>query len=101
MVAAAATLWLAPAAGQMACPDPPIALIVPFAPAGTPPDIVALLVKESRVAFRRRAAIDEAGRAGFEITAAPPEHLAARRSASANGARTDSQSRHQAGVKCL
>jgi tripartite-type tricarboxylate transporter receptor subunit TctC len=49
-----------------------------FAPAGTPPEIVALLVKESRAAFERAQAIEQAHRAGFEITAGTPEQLAAR-----------------------
>jgi tripartite-type tricarboxylate transporter receptor subunit TctC len=49
-----------------------------FAPAGTPADIVALLVKESRAAFAQPEAIDLAHRAGFEITAGAPEQLAAR-----------------------
>jgi len=49
-----------------------------FAPAGTPPEIVALLVKESRAAFERPQAIEQAHRAGFEITAGLPEQLAAR-----------------------
>ena len=49
-----------------------------FAPAGTPPEVVALLVKESRAAFGRPQAIEQAHRAGFEITAGTPEQLAAR-----------------------
>jgi tripartite-type tricarboxylate transporter receptor subunit TctC len=49
-----------------------------FAPAGTPPEIVALLVRESRAAFERSDAIEQARRAGFEITAGTPEQLAAR-----------------------
>jgi len=49
-----------------------------FAPAGTPPEIIALLVKESRAAFERPQAIEQAHRAGFEITAGTPEQLAAR-----------------------
>ena len=49
-----------------------------FAPAGTPPEIVALLVKESRAAFQRPEAIDQAHRAGFEITASTPDQLARR-----------------------
>jgi tripartite-type tricarboxylate transporter receptor subunit TctC len=49
-----------------------------FAPAGTPPEIVALLVKESRAAFERPQAIEQAHRAGFEITAGTPEQLGAR-----------------------
>jgi tripartite-type tricarboxylate transporter receptor subunit TctC len=49
-----------------------------FAPAGTPPDIIARLVKESRAAFEKPQAIEQAHRAGFEITAGTPEQLAAR-----------------------
>jgi tripartite-type tricarboxylate transporter receptor subunit TctC len=49
-----------------------------FAPAGTPPEIVAVLVKESRAAFQKPEAIEQAHRAGFEITAGTPEQLAAR-----------------------
>jgi tripartite-type tricarboxylate transporter receptor subunit TctC len=49
-----------------------------FAPAGTPPDIVALLVKESRAAFQRPEARDQARKVGFEIVAGTPEQLAAR-----------------------
>ncbi len=49
-----------------------------FAPAGTPPEIVALLVKESRAAMQRPAAREQARRAGFEIVAGTPEQLAAR-----------------------
>jgi tripartite-type tricarboxylate transporter receptor subunit TctC len=49
-----------------------------FAPAGTPPDIVALLAKESRAAFQRPEAREQARKAGFEIVAGTPEQLAAR-----------------------
>ena len=49
-----------------------------FAPAGTPPEIVALLVKESRAAMQRPAAREQARRVGFEIVAGTPEQLAAR-----------------------
>ena len=49
-----------------------------FAPAGTPPEIVALLVKESHAAFARPEAREQARRAGFEIVAGTPEQLAAR-----------------------
>ena len=49
-----------------------------FAPTGTPPEIVALLVKESRAAMQRPAAREQARRAGFEIVAGSPEQLAAR-----------------------
>jgi tripartite-type tricarboxylate transporter receptor subunit TctC len=49
-----------------------------FAPAGTPPEIVALLAKESRAAFEKPEARDQARKVGFEIVAGPPEALAAR-----------------------
>ena len=49
-----------------------------FAPAGTPPEIVAILVKESRAAMQRPSAREQARRAGFEIVAGTPEQLAAR-----------------------
>jgi tripartite-type tricarboxylate transporter receptor subunit TctC len=49
-----------------------------FAPAGTPPEIVALLVKESQAALRRPEAREAARRAGFEVVAGTPEQLAAR-----------------------
>ena len=49
-----------------------------FAPAGTPPEIVALLVKESRAAFERPEARDMARRSGFEVVAGTPEQLGAR-----------------------
>jgi tripartite-type tricarboxylate transporter receptor subunit TctC len=49
-----------------------------FAPAGTPPGIVALLVKESRAAFQKPEARDQARKVGFEIVAGTPEQLASR-----------------------
>jgi tripartite-type tricarboxylate transporter receptor subunit TctC len=49
-----------------------------FAPAGTPPDILDLLVRESRAAFQRPEARDQARKAGFEIVAGTPEELLAR-----------------------
>jgi tripartite-type tricarboxylate transporter receptor subunit TctC len=49
-----------------------------FAPAGTPPDIVALLVRESRAAFQKPEARELARKAGFEVVAGTPEQLAAR-----------------------
>lgn len=49
-----------------------------FAPAGTPPDVVALLVKESRAAFDKPEAREQARKAGFEVVAGPPEALLAR-----------------------
>jgi tripartite-type tricarboxylate transporter receptor subunit TctC len=49
-----------------------------FAPAGTPPEIVALLNRESQAAFRRPEVREAARKAGFEIVASAPEQLAAR-----------------------
>jgi tripartite-type tricarboxylate transporter receptor subunit TctC len=49
-----------------------------FAPAGTPADVVATLVKESRAAFAKPEAREQARKAGFEIVAGTPEQLAAR-----------------------
>jgi tripartite-type tricarboxylate transporter receptor subunit TctC len=49
-----------------------------FAPAGTPPETIALLVKESQAALRRPEAREAARRAGFEVVAGTPEQLAAR-----------------------
>ena len=49
-----------------------------FAPAGTPADVIAVLVRESRDAFTKPEARDQARRAGFEIVAGTPEQLAAR-----------------------
>jgi tripartite-type tricarboxylate transporter receptor subunit TctC len=49
-----------------------------FAPAATPPEILAVLVKESRAAFDRPEAREQARKAGFEVVAGTPEQLAAR-----------------------
>jgi tripartite-type tricarboxylate transporter receptor subunit TctC len=49
-----------------------------FAPAGTPPEIVALLSRESRAALKTREAREQAHRAGYQIVAGTPEELAAR-----------------------
>jgi tripartite-type tricarboxylate transporter receptor subunit TctC len=49
-----------------------------FAPAGVPPDILAILVRESRAAFQRPEAREQARKAGFEVVAGTPEQLAAR-----------------------
>jgi tripartite-type tricarboxylate transporter receptor subunit TctC len=49
-----------------------------FAPAAVPPDILAILVRESRAAFQRAEAREQARRAGFEVVAGTPEQLAAR-----------------------
>jgi tripartite-type tricarboxylate transporter receptor subunit TctC len=49
-----------------------------FAPAGTPPAVVALLVKESQASLRTPEALDAAHKAGFEVIAGTPDQLAAR-----------------------
>jgi tripartite-type tricarboxylate transporter receptor subunit TctC len=49
-----------------------------FAPAGTPPEIVALLARESRAALEAPEAREQAQLAGFEVVAGTPEQLAAR-----------------------
>jgi tripartite-type tricarboxylate transporter receptor subunit TctC len=49
-----------------------------FAPAGTPPEVVARLVKESRAAFDKPEARAQARKAGFEVVAGTPEQLTAR-----------------------
>jgi tripartite-type tricarboxylate transporter receptor subunit TctC len=49
-----------------------------FAPAGTPPDIMAVLVRESRAAFQNADAREQARKAGFEVVAGTPEQLTAR-----------------------
>jgi tripartite-type tricarboxylate transporter receptor subunit TctC len=49
-----------------------------FAPAGTPPPVVALLVKESQTSLRTPEALEQAHRAGFEVVAGTPEQLSAR-----------------------
>jgi tripartite-type tricarboxylate transporter receptor subunit TctC len=49
-----------------------------FAPAGTPAEIVALLVKESRAAFQQPDARALARKAGYEVVAGPPEQLTER-----------------------
>jgi tripartite-type tricarboxylate transporter receptor subunit TctC len=49
-----------------------------YAPAGVPPDILAILVRESRAAFQRPEARELARKAGFEVVAGTPEQLAAR-----------------------
>ena len=49
-----------------------------FAPTGTPPEIVALLVKEARAAMAKPEAIEAARRAGYQIVAGPPEAMTAR-----------------------
>jgi tripartite-type tricarboxylate transporter receptor subunit TctC len=49
-----------------------------LAPAGTPKDIVDLLVKETRAAMQKPEAREAARRAGYEIVASTPEQLSAR-----------------------
>jgi tripartite-type tricarboxylate transporter receptor subunit TctC len=49
-----------------------------FAPAGTPPEIIALLSRESQAALKTPEARDQALRAGYQIVAGTPEQLAAR-----------------------
>jgi tripartite-type tricarboxylate transporter receptor subunit TctC len=49
-----------------------------FAPAGTPPEIVALLAQHCREAFANDKARDLTRTAGFEVIAGTPEELAAR-----------------------
>jgi tripartite-type tricarboxylate transporter receptor subunit TctC len=49
-----------------------------FGPARVPPDILALLVKESRAAFQRPDVRDMSHRQGFEVVTGPPEELSAR-----------------------
>jgi tripartite-type tricarboxylate transporter receptor subunit TctC len=49
-----------------------------FAPAGTPPAIVALLAKHCREAFNSKRALDMAHAAGFEVVVGTPEELTAR-----------------------
>jgi tripartite-type tricarboxylate transporter receptor subunit TctC len=49
-----------------------------FAPAATPPAVVALLAKASQAALRTPEALDQAHRAGFEVIAGTPEQLTAR-----------------------
>jgi tripartite-type tricarboxylate transporter receptor subunit TctC len=46
-----------------------------FAPAGTPPEIVALLVKHVREAMRRPDVIEAARKYGYQIVAGTPEEL--------------------------
>lgn len=49
-----------------------------FAPAGTAPEILSVLVRESRAAFQRPDTRELARKAGFEIVAGTPEQLTAR-----------------------
>jgi len=49
-----------------------------FAPAATPPEIVALLVKEVRDAMKRPEAIEAARKFGYQVVAGSPEQMRAR-----------------------
>jgi tripartite-type tricarboxylate transporter receptor subunit TctC len=49
-----------------------------FAPAATPPEIIALLARESQAALKTPEARAAAQRAGYQIVAGTPEQLAAR-----------------------
>jgi tripartite-type tricarboxylate transporter receptor subunit TctC len=49
-----------------------------FAPADTPPEIVALLVKEVREAMKRPDAIEAARKFGYQVVAGTPEQMSAR-----------------------
>ncbi len=49
-----------------------------FAPAGTPPEIIAMLAEHCRQAFAAAKARQTAQTAGFEVIAGTPEQLAAR-----------------------
>ena len=49
-----------------------------FAPAGTPPEIVALLVRETRAAMAKPEAQEAARRAGYQIVAGTPEEMTKR-----------------------
>jgi tripartite-type tricarboxylate transporter receptor subunit TctC len=49
-----------------------------FAPAGTPPEVLAVLVRETRAAMQRPEAREAAHRAGYQIVAGTPEQLTAR-----------------------
>jgi tripartite-type tricarboxylate transporter receptor subunit TctC len=49
-----------------------------FAPAGTSPEIIARLSKESRAALKSPEAREQARRAGYQIVGGTPEELAAR-----------------------
>jgi tripartite-type tricarboxylate transporter receptor subunit TctC len=49
-----------------------------FAPAGTPPDVLARLAKESQAAMTSADAPEQARKAGFQVVGGTPEQLAAR-----------------------
>ena len=58
-----------------------------FAPAGTPPDVLALLVKEVRAAMQRPDATEAAKKFGYQIVAGTPEQMTARLHAEIQGVR--------------
>jgi tripartite-type tricarboxylate transporter receptor subunit TctC len=58
-----------------------------FAPAGTPPEIVALLAKSVREIMKRPDVIDATHKFGYEIVAGTPEQLGARLVAEIQGVR--------------
>jgi tripartite-type tricarboxylate transporter receptor subunit TctC len=47
-------------------------------PAGTPPEAVALLVREVQAAMKRPDAIEAAKKFGYQIVAGSPEQMTAR-----------------------
>ncbi len=49
-----------------------------FAPAGTPPDIVARIIKETREVMAEASTIEHAHKLGFEVVNSTPEQLAKR-----------------------
>jgi tripartite-type tricarboxylate transporter receptor subunit TctC len=49
-----------------------------FAPAGTPPEVVALLVKQVREAMKRPDAIEAARKFGYQIVAGTPDEMTKR-----------------------
>ena len=49
-----------------------------FAPAGTPPDVLALLVRETRAAMAKPEAQEAARRAGYQIVAGTPDEMSKR-----------------------
>ena len=49
-----------------------------FAPAGTPPDVMATLIRETQAAMKHPEAAEQARKAGFAVVAGTPEQLTAR-----------------------
>ena len=56
-----------------------------FAPAGTPPEIIEMLVQASRGGHAAPGGIDAARKAGFQIVASRPEQMARRVAAEIEG----------------